>query len=99
MKYKVYYIKYRDMRIYYGYTNDLKRRTYEHNYNLRKGKNILLYNKLKEFGIDSVELEVVKEFNNKVEAKRYECFLILREYFNECGDPVKLWQKVPSIGR
>jgi predicted GIY-YIG superfamily endonuclease len=81
---------------YVGYTNNVKRRELEHNnlcFSVKKRKEF--YNKLRQFHpeIKEIKLEVCKRFKSKVKAKRYECLLILFDYFKE----QELWQRVPRI--
>lgn len=91
--YFVYKIENKDKIIYIGRTNNIKRRTYQHNYNIRKGKGGNLYDYCKANNITEVELIVIREFKTKVESKRWEAYLILDSYFND-GDLVN---KVPNI--
>lgn len=79
---------------YVGYTNDIVRREKQHNYLLKKGKNKLLYNNIRIIDKETnIKLITIKTFQNHVEAKRYECLLILIDYFKD----KQLWQKVPQI--
>lgn len=78
---------------YIGRTNDLKKREYQHNYLLKKGKDKLLYNNIRLENIKSISLQSISEFKNITEAKRYECYLILKDYFTD----KELWQRVPLI--
>jgi len=80
---------------YVGRTNNLRRRQLEHRSGFKGGKNKLFYNKITGFNNEfEIELILLKEFKNRVDAKRWECLLILTDYFGD-GD---LWQKVPRIG-
>jgi predicted GIY-YIG superfamily endonuclease len=92
----VYQIKVNDVVRYIGRTNDLKRRLYEHKRGFRLENKKELYDKLRELqlGEEVIILEPIKSFRKKTDAKRWECFLILQDYFNE---ERKLWQKVPRI--
>jgi predicted GIY-YIG superfamily endonuclease len=94
----VYKIEYGGEVVYIGRTNNLTRREKEHNRFLRrpddeKTKSKVLYHFLLESGCNEVKLILIKEFKNKVESKRFECLLILLDWFSE----KKLKQKVPNI--
>lgn len=91
----VYVIKYNDEIIYYGRTNDIKRRQYEHNYQLKRGNGNLLYTYLKENKVSEIVLESIYEYKTKVESKRMEMYLILKYYFSE--NEFGLKQKIPNI--
>ncbi len=78
---------------YIGITNNLKRRETQHNSGLSKGEKKELYDFCREEGIYKIQLIEMKEFKTRIEAKRYECFLILCDYFGV----KRLKQKVPSI--
>lgn len=78
---------------YYGRTNNLKTREYQHNYHYKKGKDKELYNNLRLENANYIYLECISEFKNITESKRYECYLILKDYFTN----KELWQKVPNI--
>jgi predicted GIY-YIG superfamily endonuclease len=80
---------------YIGYTDDLTRREKQHNYLCFKvGKKKKLYDGIKKSpGIKTIELTPIKTFRTKIEAKRYEAFLILNDYFNK----KELWQHIPKI--
>jgi predicted GIY-YIG superfamily endonuclease len=98
MKNYVYKIEYGGEVVYIGRTNNLTRREKEHNRFLRspenpKTKSKVLYQFLLESGCNSVKLVLIKEFKNKVESKRFECLLILLDWFS--GRRLK--QKVPNI--
>jgi len=92
-KYKVYSIVHKNKVIYIGRTNNLKRREYEHNYNLRMEKSNLIYDYLREEKVDKIVLKQLYEYNKKIDSKRMEMYLILDDYFNDKF----LKQKVPSI--
>lgn len=88
---------YRGEVIYYGRTNDLKRRQYEHNYRYKMGKKKQLYDFLREQGFPNdrkIYLKPLKTFKKKVEAKRYEAYLLLHHHFY--GE-YPLQQKLPAI--
>lgn len=93
--YQVYIIEHNDKIIYYGRTNDLKRRQYQHNYNLRRDKENMLYTYLKEKKVDTIVLKSIYEYKSKVESKRMEMYLILKHYFTE--EEFTLKQKIPNI--
>lgn len=79
---------------YIGYTNDLIKREKQHNYLCFKtNKKKLLYNSVRKLGIKEIKLKPLKPFKDKVDAKRWECYLILNDWFNGR----LLWQRVPKI--
>jgi predicted GIY-YIG superfamily endonuclease len=78
---------------YIGYTNDLMRRQKQHNYLIKMGKKKMLYDEVRKLGLKEIKLVTVKTFYNRVDAKRYECLLILLDYFKD----KKLWQRIPRI--
>lgn len=93
--YWVYRVEVNKITRYVGYTDNIKRREKEHNYLCFKAlKKKKLYNGLrKDKNILKIELIPVKTFLTRVEAKRYEAFLILNDYFNK----KQLWQHIPII--
>lgn len=93
-EYFIYKIQVNDIPIYIGRTNNLKRRTYQHNYYcFTKHINKELYNYIRSLNIAIIELEIIFIYNSLIEAKRMECYLILQDYFNNKN----LKQKVPNI--
>ena len=101
--YFVYNIEYKNKIIYVGYTKDIIKREKQHIYLCYKQNN-KSYNKQlyvyirkeysdKEQGKNIIKLNKIKEFKTKVEAKRYEMFLILTDYYNK----KQLLQKIPNI--
>jgi predicted GIY-YIG superfamily endonuclease len=78
---------------YIGITENLERRQYQHNNLLNKDNNKELYKQLKAINISKIKLIEIKQVKDKQEAKRYECLLILKDYFNK----KQLWQSVPHI--
>jgi len=94
MKYDVYKITIDGTTRYVGYTGDLKQRQNQHNRLYKIGKKKILYNNLRRRNYEGeLNLEVIKTFTTKVRAKRYECYLILKDYFTKN----ELWQRVPRI--
>lgn len=95
MIYTVYTINYQSVPVYIGHTNNLKRRTYQHNYDCyKKQVKKPLYDWIRQQGIaEQIHLIPIKSFKTKTDAKRFETYLILQDYFEE----KKLKQKVPSI--
>jgi len=93
-RFYVYTISYNSWVIYIGMTDSIKRRETQHNYLYKKNKVKDLYDylRLKNFE-DRIELKPVKVFDTRVEAKRYECMLILQDHFSS----KLLKQKVPNI--
>lgn len=89
----VYQVKYLDVVVYIGRTNNLLRRQKEHNRCLNNGDKKALYLFLQSKGVDEIILEPVAENLKLVDAKRMEMLLILQDYFGEKN----LKQKVPNI--
>lgn len=92
--YWVYRIEVDSITRYVGFTEDIGRRQKQHNYLcfkvLKKKK---LYDSIRKTKMTEIKLMAVKTFATKVEAKRYEAFLILNHYFNK----KELWQHIPRI--
>jgi len=94
MTYTVYRIVVSDKTRYVGLTNDIERRQKQHNYLcFRSQKKKILYEEIRKVGMEKIELIKIRTFRTKVEAKRFECFLILQDHFNKA----ELWQKIPRI--
>lgn len=91
----VYHIRVNGIVRYIGRTNNIKRREAEHNHLCFVKKTPKeLYSGIRNYpSILEIKIIVTKVFDNKVQAKRWECFLILKDYFGE----KKLWQRVPRI--
>lgn len=91
----VYVIKYKEDPIYVGMTNNISRRTKEHNKGIKGDtkKTKDLYKFLSSEGVTEVELIPIRQFSTRKEAKYYEAFLILKSYFGR----KTLKQKVPMI--
>lgn len=88
----VYNIKVDGVIRYIGYTDNLKRRKSQHMRSLKIGdEKKYLYKKINELMTPTIEIEVSKEFDNKGDAKRWEAYLILHDYFNN----KELWQSFP----
>lgn len=93
-RYVVYVILNNFIPIYVGYTGSLKTRQYQHNRLFNNGYKKDLYSYLRDINFkDKIELIPIKEFKKKIDAKRWECLMIIQDYF---GDKV-LKQKVPNI--
>jgi predicted GIY-YIG superfamily endonuclease len=94
MKSKIYYvyeILVDDVRRYVGITDNIKRRQSQHRRDLKKGGKYL-YKMIAENSPETIiSLNVIKEFNDKGDCSRWECKIILDDYFNE----KKLWQSFP----
>lgn len=89
----VYSIEVKGVVRYIGITNNLKRRQTQHNYLFNKGEQKELYSNLRIVNPDEkIILTPIYEFSSLVDAERYECFLILKDYF---GDK-NLWQSIPK---
>jgi predicted GIY-YIG superfamily endonuclease len=94
MIYWVYEIKIDGVRRYVGITNDLIKREKQHNYLLNKQKSKILYNNIKSIKEHyKITLKKITAFDSKVEARRYECLIILMDHFKNN----LLWQRVPRI--
>jgi predicted GIY-YIG superfamily endonuclease len=79
---------------YFGYTNDLKKRKWQHNYLcFKKNYKKDLYNRIRIMKASEIELIPIRAFDDKVDAKRFECLMILKDYFSER----QLWQSIPKI--
>ena len=90
----VYTVVYNLIPIYIGYTGVLKARQYQHNRLFKKGYKKELYTFLRSVGFEGeIELIPIKAFKTKIEAKRWECYMILQDYFGN----LTLKQKVPNI--
>jgi predicted GIY-YIG superfamily endonuclease len=92
MTYTVYKIEIDGIIRYIGHTNNIKRRQTQHNYLFKKGKKKELYDNITDKSIRLV-LTPLREFKSKVEAKRWECLLVLQDHFSDKS----LWQKPPQI--
>lgn len=92
----VYEIVICDIRRYVGITSDLVKRQTNHNWACFKGdieKELYLKIKTHHPLLEKIELKELMRFNKEVDARRWECLLILSDYFNEGN----LWQKIPII--
>lgn len=79
---------------YIGHTDDIERREKQHNYLcFRLGKDKKLYRQIKKTDVKKIQLIPIKTFGTKIEAKRWEAFLILNDYFGRR----ELWQSIPRI--
>ena len=88
----IYCIIIEDKMRYIGITNNIKKREYQHNYDCYKQRRSKdLYNNVRPLNI-KLELNVLKIFNNKVDAERYEAYLILKDFFTQKS----LWQAAPK---
>lgn len=94
--YYVYRIEVNKKIRYVGYTNNIIIREKQHNYLcFNKNKKKDLYNKIRQIhpNIKELKLNTIRTFTTKVEAKRFECLLILNDHFGSR----ELWQRVPRI--
>lgn len=89
--YYVYQIKINDVVRYIGYSNNPHKRFLQHKRLLNKGDKKYLYKKIRELTEPNLEIETIAEFNNMGDAKRWEAFLILDDYFSHKN----LWQSFP----
>lgn len=89
----VYSIEVKGVVRYIGITNNLKRRQTQHNYLFKKGEEKELYSNIRLINEDEkIVLKPIYEFSSLLDAERYECFLILKDYFSD----KQLWQSPPS---
>ena len=101
--YTVYNIVVNGVVVYIGHTKDLKKREYQHNYSLNKGKKKELYDYCRLIGVTNLTLIPLQKVKTKVEAKRLEIYLILKATFiGEIGNSIilgetDLRQKIPNI--
>lgn len=93
IRYFVYEILFNGDRIYVGQTNDMKKRTYQHNYQLKKGKDKELYNFLRNNNIKEITLKDLYCYEKRADAKRREALIILNDYFGANS----LMNKIPNI--
>lgn len=77
----IYKITLNNVPLYYGKSNNIKRRTKQHN-KLLLTSDKPLYEFLRSNLITNIELEIIEEFDCPIEASRKEAFLILDNYFN-----------------
>ena len=96
----VYEIIVDGVQVYIGRSNNIHTRSLQHN-NICYNENNKQYNKDLYKYIRKIhptktkfKLTPIKEFSKLVDAKRYEMFLILKNYFSTDN---KLIQKIPSI--
>lgn len=90
----VYSIVVNGITMYIGHTNNLHRREIQHNSRYKTGEIKELYNKLREMNYtDRIELNLIKTFDTKVDAKRWEMLEILKNYFSK----FTLYQNIPII--
>ena len=94
-KWFVYKVEIDDIVRYIGFSGDIIRREKNHNYLcFKRLDKKILYEKIRsETHSKEIKLQVIKEFSKETDARRYECFLILKDYFAK----KQLWQKVPQI--
>ena len=87
----VYEIIVDGVRRYVGITNNIKRRQSQHIRDA-KTKDKFLYRMIRENSPETtISLNIIAEFDNKGEAARWECKLILDDYFSDKN----LWQSFP----
>lgn len=79
-------------RRYIGITNNLRRRSKEHLRLIKSDNNKYLYRKIRESQLEpSITILAMSDEMPILEAKRLECYLILKDYFNK----KELWQSAP----
>ena len=94
--YTVYQIVFNGEVVYIGQTDNLKRRTTQHNYLFKSGKDKELYNYLRTTAFSGkFNLIPIKEFSDRTTAKRFEMYLILQQLFGDKGTTLK--QSIPRI--
>lgn len=83
--------------VYYGRTRNIKSREYHHNFAFLENKTqTKLYNYWREFENNKeIKLEIIKEFDNKINSIRFEMKCILDNYFSDTGFTLK--QSIPTI--
>jgi len=87
----VYEIIIDGVRRYVGITNNIKRRQSQHIRDL-KSKDKYLYKMIRENSPETIiSLNIIAQFDNKGDAARWECKLILDDYFSDKN----LWQSFP----
>lgn len=91
MKAIVYEIRIDGIIRYIGYTDSFKRRKAQHINLISKDTTKYLYKKINELTSPKIEIVINKEFENKGDAKRWEAYLILNDYFGK----KQLWQSFP----
>jgi len=92
MIYCVYEILIDGVRRYIGYTNNFNRRKRQHFKEIEKESDSkYLYKKIKLVGNKDIKVNLIKEFDNMGDAKRWEAYMILTDYFND----KQLWQSFP----
>lgn len=89
--YYIYQIKINGVVRYIGYTNNPKRRFTQHKRLLLNGDKKYFYKKIRELTEPDLQIETIAEFDNMGDAKRWEAFLILDDYFSHKN----LWQSFP----
>lgn len=90
-KYIVYKIYINGSLRYVGYTNNLTRRKSQHLKSITTDTKKYLYKKIRELENPSLEFTIDREFGNSGDAKRWEAYLILDNYFKTKD----LWQSFP----
>jgi hypothetical protein len=94
--YLVYNIIHNGKVVYVGRTTDLRVRERRHNLDYRKGLNKELYNYLRDEGVETIKLNLIVEYKEKVQSKRFEMYLMLINYF-ENDMKLTLKQRIPNI--
>lgn len=89
--YYVYCIKIDGVIRYIGFTDNLKRRFTQHKLGFKRADKKLIYKRVSEMVEPTIEFEMIREFENKGDAKRWEAYLILKDYFKN----KQLWQSFP----
>lgn len=96
MEYYIYQIKINGQVKYIGQTTDLNRREKEHNKAYKKRSKKRFYDWLHSINYTGeMRLEPIYVANNRVDAKRYEMFMMLHYYFEK--PEIKLEQRIPNI--
>tara|TARA_R110002050_G_scaffold74369_3_gene159590 strand:- start:3333 stop:3668 length:336 start_codon:yes stop_codon:yes gene_type:complete len=94
----VYLLSYNNIELYIGMSKDPLKRLKQHQYSLNKGDLKPLYNHLRESGITILDLDlsILKTFKTRVQAKRYECYILLKQYFENDFEMIT-FNKIPNI--
>lgn len=88
----VYSIEIEGVTRYIGITDNPKRRQNQHTRALNGGHDKYLYNQIRLNAPETTPvLQIIKEFSDRGDAKRWEAYLILGDYFGERN----LWQSFP----
>mgnify|MGYP006921401241 CR=1 FL=1 len=94
--YIVYNIIHNGKVVYVGRTTNIKNRQSRHNLDYKKGVKKALYDFLRSEGVESIKLNPIIEYKEKIHSKRFEMYLMLINYF-ENDMKLTLKQRIPNI--